>query len=55
MTIRLACTACFITLAAATPALAHSAAVPEPSTLALFGLGVAGLIIGRRGGRSRRD
>jgi hypothetical protein len=55
MTIRLACTACFVALTVATPALAQGATVPEPSTLALFGLGVAGLFIGRRGGRSRRD
>jgi hypothetical protein len=52
MTIRLACAALIFTFAAATPALAQGLAVPEPSTLMLFGLGVAGVIIGRRGGRS---
>lgn len=55
MTIRLACAALAIALGAATPALAHGSVVPEPSTLVLFGLGVAGVIIGRRGGKSRRD
>lgn len=55
MTIRLACTAFVIALGAATPALAQGSAVPEPSTLVLFGLGVAGVVIGRRGGKSRRD
>jgi hypothetical protein len=39
---------------AATPALAQSAvSIPEPTDLALFGLGVAGLIIGRRGARKK--
>lgn len=47
--------ALLIALGSATPAFADSVAVPEPTTLALFGLGVAGVIIGRRGGRSRRD
>ena len=43
-------------LSAASPALAEtSSTVPEPSSLVLFGLGVAGVIIGRRGGHSRRD
>lgn len=55
MTIRLACTSLIVALAAATPAFAQGLAIPEPSTLALFGLGVAGVIIGRRGGHSRRD
>jgi hypothetical protein len=39
----------------ATPALAADAAIPEPSSMALFGLGVLGVIIGRRGARRRRD
>ena len=47
--------ALFLALAASTPALANGSAVPEPSSLVLFGMGVAGVIIGRRGGRSRRD
>jgi hypothetical protein len=29
--------------------------VPEPSDLALFGFGVAGLVIGRRAARNRRN
>lgn len=47
--------ALFLALTISTPALANGAAVPEPSSLLLFGMGVAGVIIGRRGGRSRRD
>jgi hypothetical protein len=54
LTPRLACTALVIALGGATPALAQGSAVPEPSTLVLFGLGVAGVIIGRRGGKSDR-
>ncbi|HVR89880.1 MAG TPA: PEP-CTERM sorting domain-containing protein [Novosphingobium sp.] len=43
-------------LAFATPALAQSTtAIPEPTDLALFGLGVLGLIIGRRGARRRKS
>ncbi len=52
LTPRLACAALFIALGTATPAFAQGSAVPEPSTLVLFGLGVAGVIIGRRGGKS---
>lgn len=54
LTPRLACAALIIALGGATPAFAQGLAVPEPSTLALFGLGVAGVIIGRRGGKSDR-
>ncbi|WP_229658511.1 PEP-CTERM sorting domain-containing protein [Tsuneonella deserti] len=39
----------------ATPALAAGAAVPEPSAMALFGLGVLGVIVGRRSARGKRD
>ena len=42
-------------LAFATPASAASATVPEPSSMALFGLGVLGVIVGRRGARRKRD
>lgn len=55
MSLRMACAALLVALAASTPAFANSSAVPEPSTLVLFGMGVAGVIIGRSGGRSRRD
>jgi hypothetical protein len=44
-----------LTLTTATPALAQSSAVPEPSSLLLLGLGAAGVIIGRHGGRRRKD
>lgn len=55
MSCRLAITALILTLSGITPALADSSsAVPEPSTLMLFGLGVAGVMIGRRGGRKPR-
>ncbi len=39
----------------ATPALAAGAVVPEPSSMALIGLGVLGVIVGRRGARRKRD
>lgn len=56
MSFRLATTALILTLCGVSPAFADtSSAVPEPSTLMLFGLGVAGVIIGREGGRKRRD
>lgn len=55
MTIRLVCAALTVALTATTPTLAQGSAIPEPSTLVLFGLGAAGVIIGRRGGRARRD
>lgn len=43
--------------AALTPAMAQSvgSVVPEPSAIALFGLGVAGLIIGRHYASRRPD
>ncbi len=41
-------------LLATSPAFAQvGASVPEPSNIALFSLGVLGLILGRRGGRSK--
>jgi hypothetical protein len=56
MPLRLACAAAILILSGATSALAAtSSAIPEPSTLVLFGLGAVGVIVGRRGGRSRRD
>lgn len=54
LTPRLACAALVIALGTATPAFAQGLAVPEPSTLVLFGLGVAGVIIGRQGGKPGR-
>jgi len=45
----------FMVLCFATPALAAGTAVAEPSSMALFGLGVLGVIIGRRGARRKRD
>jgi PEP-CTERM motif len=40
----------FVAALTAGPALAQSggSAVPEPSTMVLFGLGAAGVIVGRR-------
>jgi hypothetical protein len=56
MPVRLPLAAAFLALCAASPALAGAGtAVPEPSSLVLFGLGVAGVIIGRQGGRRPRD
>ncbi len=56
MSFRLVISALILTLCGVSPALAEtSSAVPEPSTLMLFGLGVAGVIIGRSGGRKPRD
>jgi hypothetical protein len=37
----------------ASPAHAEATKISEPSDLALFALGVIGLIIGRRGGRRK--
>ncbi len=42
-------------LITAAPAYAAETAIPEPSTLALFGLGVLGVIVGRQGSRRKRD
>lgn len=39
----------------ASPAQAAGTAVAEPSSLALFALGVLGVIIGRQSARRRRD
>lgn len=49
--------ALLLSLLAALPAHAQSAsaAVPEPSGIALFGMGLAGIIIGRRLARRPRD
>jgi VIT1/CCC1 family predicted Fe2+/Mn2+ transporter len=56
MSMRTSCAVLIISLSAAAPAFAGtSSAVPAPSSLVLFALGVAGVIIGRRGGHSRRD
>jgi hypothetical protein len=37
------------------PALAAGTSVPEPTSMALFGLGVLGVVVGRRGARRKRD
>lgn len=42
-------------LAFATPALAAGAAIPGHSSMALFALGVVGVIVGRLGARGKRD
>ncbi len=56
MPLRMACTVLLLTVAMTSSALAGtSSAVPEPSSLVLFALGAVGVIVGRRGGRSRRD
>lgn len=56
MPLKLVSAALLISLGAASPALADGGtAVPEPSSLVLFGLGVAGLIIGRQSGRRPKD
>lgn len=56
MSLRLVSTALLASLCTVSPALADAGtAVPEPSSLVLFGLGVAGLIIGRQSGRRPRD
>ena len=39
----------------AAPGASGATPVPEPSDLALFAIGVAGIIIGRRVVRGRRD
>ena len=41
-------------LLVSSPAFAEAGvSIPEPSDLALFGLGVLGLVLGRRGGRRK--
>lgn len=56
MPLPMACAVLILVLSGASPALAGTgSAVPEPSTLVLFGLGALGVIVGRQGGRSRRD
>lgn len=51
---RVALAAGVLALGFATPALAQgSTAVPEPSDLALFALGVLGVLIGRRAAAKR--
>ena len=45
----------FLLLSLTSPAFAAGTAVPEPSSLALFGLGVLGVVVGRYGARRRRD
>ncbi len=53
-TIRLAALGAGVSLALASPAVAQAiASIPEPTDLALFGLGVMGVIIGRQGSRKR--
>lgn len=44
-----------VLLCIASPAFAAGIAVPEPSSLALFGLGVLGVVVGRYAARRRRD
>jgi len=45
-----------ILLSATSPAVAWSGTqIPEPSNLALFGLGLTGLIIGRQISKRRKD
>lgn len=41
-------------LLSATPAFAAGVSVPEPSSLGLLGIGVAGVILGRYGARRRK-
>ncbi len=48
--------AALLLLCATSPALAAaSTAIPDPTDLTLFALGVSGLIIGRYGSRRRKD
>ncbi|WP_237489002.1 PEP-CTERM sorting domain-containing protein [Tsuneonella aeria] len=42
-------------LLTAAPAQAATWAIPEPSSMVLFGLGVLGVIIGRHGARRPRE
>lgn len=50
-------TTLLIAAIAASPALAQSAStsIPDPSGIALFGMGLAGVIIGRHFSRRRPD
>lgn len=47
----------FMTATALSPALAQTggSSIPEPSGIALFGMGIAGVIIGRHFSRKRPD
>jgi hypothetical protein len=48
------CVFAIVLLFAATPAMASgSSAVPEPNNLVLLGMGVAGLVMGRRAAKRR--
>ncbi len=47
--------AVLILLAVAAPAHAAGTAITEPSSMALFALGVIGVIVGRQTSRRRRD
>ena len=53
MTFRIIAAAGFLVLAAPAAAQAGTS-IPEPSDMLLLGMGVLGLILGRRGGRSRK-
>ncbi len=58
--LRVSAVAVLIALLAAVPVAAQSptassAVVPEPNNLVLLGLGVIGLILGRRAARRTRD
>lgn len=44
-----------VLLTNAAPAWASGSAMAEPSSMALFGLGVVGLIVGRHYARTDRD
>lgn len=47
----------YMTIVAASPALAQTggSSIPDPSGIALFGMGLAGVIIGRHFSRRRPD
>ena len=47
----------FMTAIAASPALAQTggSSIPDPSGIALFGMGLAGVVIGRHFSRKRPD
>ncbi len=53
--IRRAVATATVALAAAPLHAADSTPVPEPSNMALFGLGLAGLVIGRHMARHKRQ